>query len=310
MNNLWYAYPLAILAGILAGVINTLAGSCSLVTLPMLIALGLPSHMANATNRVGVAMQNIVGITTFQRSGKFNLTGSWWLIAPTIPGALVGAWLATQLGQQEMDRVIGAVMVIMLFVILFDAEKWLREKSEVREGRPSLLTLVYVGYAPAGVALLVQVSTDNRNRSSSDVRTAFSKNGGNIAEPGAVAWQFARRGVVSVPKKHAGKTTTEDDLMLTAVDAGAEDIIDNGDDFELRCGPTDIGAVCHALVEAGIHFDSADRPMVANTVISVTNEADARKILKMIDALEDLDDVEEVFSNFDISEDLFATLSA
>lgn len=170
--------------------------------------------------------------------------------------------------------------------------------------------IMYEGYAPAGVALLVQVSTDNRNRSSSDVRTAFSKNGGNIAEPGAVAWQFARRGVVSVPKKHAGKTTTEDDLMLTAVDAGAEDIIDNGDDFELRCGPTDIGAVCHALVEAGIHFDSADRPMVANTVISVTNEADARKILKMIDALEDLDDVEEVFSNFDISEDLFATLSA
>jgi YebC/PmpR family DNA-binding regulatory protein len=170
--------------------------------------------------------------------------------------------------------------------------------------------IMYEGYAPAGVALLVQVSTDNRNRSSSDVRTAFSKNGGNIAEPGAVAWQFARRGVVTVPKVHAGRTVTEDDLMLTAVDAGAEDIIDNGDAFELRCGPTDIGAVCHVLAEAGIHFDSADRPMVANTVISVTSEADARKILKMIDALEDLDDVEEVFSNFDISEDLFAALSA
>jgi len=162
MNNLWYAYPLAIVAGIIAGVINTLAGSGSLVTLPMLIALGLPSHVANATNRVGVAMQNVVGITTFQRSGKFNLTGSWWLIAPTIPGALVGAWLATQLGQQEMDAVIGAVMVIMLFIILFDAEKWLREKSEVREGRPSLLTLilffgigVYGAFIQAGVGVFI-----------------------------------------------------------------------------------------------------------------------------------------------------------
>ena len=170
--------------------------------------------------------------------------------------------------------------------------------------------IMYEGYAPAGVALLVQVSTDNRNRSSSDVRTAFSKNGGNIAEPGAVAWQFARRGVVVVPKMYAKKSVTEDDLMLAALDAGAEDIIDNGDAFELRCGPTDIGAVCAALTDAGIHFDSADRPMVANVGISLTAEADARKVLKLIDALEELDDVEEVFSNFDLSEELFATLSA
>ena len=170
--------------------------------------------------------------------------------------------------------------------------------------------IMYEGYAPAGVALLVQVSTDNRNRSSSDVRSTFSKNGGNIAEPGAVAWQFARRGVVMVPKAHGGKKVTEDDLMLTAVDAGAEDIIDAGDAFELRCGPTDIGAVCHALSDAGIHFDSADRPMVANTIVPVTALEDAKKILKLIETLEDLDDVEEVFANFDISEEIFQALSA
>ena len=170
--------------------------------------------------------------------------------------------------------------------------------------------IMYEGYAPAGVALLVQVSTDNRNRSGGDVRSTFSKNGGNIAEPGAVAWQFSRRGVVVIPKKQGAKTISEDDLMMTAVDAGAEDIIDSDDTFEVRCGPTDIGAVCHALSEASIAFDSADRPMVPSTIITVTDEADARKILKLIDALEELDDVEEVFFNFDIPEDLVAALSA
>jgi len=162
MNIAWYIYPLAIVAGIVAGIINTLAGSGSLVTLPMLIYLGLPSNMANATNRVGVAIQNIVGITTFQQSGKFNLAGAWWLVTPTIPGAFLGAWLATTLGPQQMDAVIGTVMVIMLFVILFDAEKWLREKSEVREGRPPLLTLalffgigVYGAFIQAGVGVFI-----------------------------------------------------------------------------------------------------------------------------------------------------------
>jgi YebC/PmpR family DNA-binding regulatory protein len=168
--------------------------------------------------------------------------------------------------------------------------------------------IMYEGYAPAGVAILVQVSTDNRNRSGGDVRSTFSKNGGNIAEPGAVAWQFARRGVVVVPKHYGGKTVTEDDLMLSALDAGAEDILDVGDGFELRCGSTDIGAVCSALGEAGIHFDSADRPMVPNTMIEL-GETEARKVLKLIEALEDLDDVEEVYANFDISDDVMAAIA-
>jgi YebC/PmpR family DNA-binding regulatory protein len=167
--------------------------------------------------------------------------------------------------------------------------------------------IMYEGYAPAGVAILVAVSTDNRNRSGGEVRSTFSKNGGNIAEPGAVGWQFARKGTVVVPK--AGGKVTEDDLMLAALDAGAEDIIDNGDTFELRCGPTDVGAVCHALNEASIAFDAVDRPMVPTTMIDL-NEADARKVLKLIEALEDLDDVEDVYANFDISADVMAALSA
>jgi YebC/PmpR family DNA-binding regulatory protein len=168
--------------------------------------------------------------------------------------------------------------------------------------------IMYEGYAPAGVAVLVQVATDNRNRSSSDVRSTFSKNGGNIAEPGAVAWQFARKGVIVVVKKQGAKTITEDDLMMSALDAGAEDILDGGDVFELRCGASAIGAVCSALGEAEIGFDSADRPMVPNATIDL-NEADARKVLKLIDALEDLDDVEEVFANFDVSDEVMAAIA-
>ncbi len=158
----WYIYPLAILAGIVAGIINTLAGSGSLVTLPMLIALGLPSNIANATNRVGVTIQNIVGIATFYRSGKLDMAGTWWLVLPALPGALLGAWLASTLGKQQMDTVIGIVMVVMLFVILFDAQKWLREKSEVRAGRPSWITLlfffgvgVYGAFIQAGVGVFI-----------------------------------------------------------------------------------------------------------------------------------------------------------
>lgn len=158
----YYVYPLAILAGIFAGIVNTLAGSGSLITLPMLVFLGLPSNVANATNRVGVIMQNIVGATTFYRSGKLNLSGSHWLILASIPGAIFGALAASTLGAAEMDYIIGAIMVVMLFVILFEPEKWLRQHSEVREGRPSLWTLLlfvgigfYGGFIQASVGILI-----------------------------------------------------------------------------------------------------------------------------------------------------------
>ena len=169
--------------------------------------------------------------------------------------------------------------------------------------------ITYEGYAPCGVAVMVEVSTDNRNRSGSDVRTIFNRNGGSMAEPGAVGWQFARRGVVTLPKRKDGKAITEDDLMLSAVDAGAEDIIDNGDMWEVRCEASAVGAVCAALAEAGIPFESADRPLMSSTLIGLASAEDARKVLKLIEALEEYDDVDEVYANYDISDDVFALLS-
>src|SRR3954465_12680579 len=155
--------------------------------------------------------------------------------------------------------------------------------------------LSYEGYAPCGVAVYVEVLTDNRNRTGADVRNVFTKNGGSVAEPGAVAWQFERKGVVILPKK-----VTEDDLMMVALDAGAEDIKDQGDTWELTSAPTDLGKLRAALEEAGIEFDSADLTMVPTTVIGLDTEADARKVLRVIDALEDHDDVQNVYANFDI----------
>jgi YebC/PmpR family DNA-binding regulatory protein len=168
--------------------------------------------------------------------------------------------------------------------------------------------ILYEGYAPGGCALLVEVETDNRNRAAGDVRAAFSKNGGSIAEPGAVAWQFSRRGVVMVPKKKASGTLTEDELFLVAAEGGAEDLLDQGDMFEVRCAPTAVGEVCSALTEAGIAFDSVDRPMVAENLVPL-NAEDAKKVLKMVDALDDLDDVTEVYVNFDISDEILATFA-
>lgn len=158
----FWVYPLAILAGILAGIVNTLAGSGSLITLPMLVFLGLPSNVANATNRVGIVVQNIVGVSTFQRSGKLNLANSTWLIVAAIPGAIAGAWAASNLGEAQMDLIIGTIMVVMLFVILFEPERWLRQHSAVQTGRPNiwiLLTFVgigfYGGFIQASVGILI-----------------------------------------------------------------------------------------------------------------------------------------------------------
>ena len=158
----WYLYPLAIVAGILAGIINTLAGSGSLVTLPMLVLLGLPSNVANATNRVGVTMQNVVGVITFRQSGKLNLSNSVWLIVAALPGSILGAIAASRLGAAQMDLIIGIVMLVMLFVILLEPEKWLRQHSAVAEGRPSLWTLLlffaigfYGGFIQAGVGIFI-----------------------------------------------------------------------------------------------------------------------------------------------------------
>ncbi len=154
----------------------------------------------------------------------------------------------------------------------------------------------YEGYAPCGVAVYVEALTDNRNRTGADVRSIFSKNGGSSAEPGAVAWQFERKGVII-----AAKTDQDDDeFMLLALEAGAEDLQDQGDTWQVTCAPTDLARVRSALEAAAVKVESADLTMLPTTTISLESETDARKVLKLIDALEDNDDVQAVYANFDI----------
>ncbi len=166
----------------------------------------------------------------------------------------------------------------------------------------------YEGYAPNGVAVYVEVLTDNRNRTGADVRNIFTKNGGSVAEPGSVAWQFARKGVVVVAKE--GSPVGEDDLMLVALDAGAEDIADQGDTWQLTSPPSELNGLRAALDEAGIAIDSADLTMMPSQTVPLESEGDARQVLRVIDALEDHDDVQNVYANFDIPDSVLELVEA
>ncbi len=155
----------------------------------------------------------------------------------------------------------------------------------------------YEGYAPAGVAVIVECLTDNRNRTGSDVRNIFTKNGGSTAEPGAVSWQFERKGVIILPRQLA-----EDDLMLVALDSGGEDLEDQADTWQLTCQPTDLVGLRSALEEAGMAVDSAEVTLLPTTVVPLETEGDARRVLRLIDLLEEQDDVANVYANFDIAD--------
>ncbi len=161
----------------------------------------------------------------------------------------------------------------------------------------------YEGYAPAGVALIVECLTDNRNRTGSDIRSTFSRNGGSMAEPGAVSWQFERKGVVMLPK-----SVGEDDLMAVALDAGAEDLSDEGDEWMLTSAPGDLPGLRQALEAASITLESAEVELVPSSRVAVEDEATARRVLKLIELLEDLDDVQNVWSNFDIPDAILETV--
>ena len=164
----------------------------------------------------------------------------------------------------------------------------------------------YEGYAPSGVALYVECLTDNRNRTGAEVKNLFTRNGGSIAQPGAVAWQFERKGVIILEKSAA----TEDDLMLAALDAGADDITDQGDTWQVTTGPTDLHAVCSAIEAAGITITSADLTMLPSQTVALRDEGSARPVLRLIDALEEHDDVQAVFANFDIPDDVLQEVMA
>ena len=163
-------------------------------------------------------------------------------------------------------------------------------------------SILYEGYAPGGVALMVDTLTDNRNRTGGEIRNIFSKMGGSMAEPGAVGWQFSRRGVVLV-----ASGPSEDDVMMAALDAGADDIAADGDSWRVTCEPALVFDVKAAIEAAGLTVASADSTMVSSTTIEVTDVETARKILKIMEALEDNDDVQDVYANFDISDDIMET---
>ena len=159
--------------------------------------------------------------------------------------------------------------------------------------------ITYEGYAPGGVAMMVDTLTDNRNRTGSNIRTIFSKLGGSMAEPGAVGWQFSRKGVI-----HVDGSVDEDELMMAALEAGADDISRDGDDWRILSAPNVVYDVQAALEAAGIAVRSAESTMVSSIDVEVTDVGDAKKILRIMDALEDDDDVQDVYSNFDISDEL------
>jgi YebC/PmpR family DNA-binding regulatory protein len=166
-------------------------------------------------------------------------------------------------------------------------------------------TVVYEGYAADGVAVLVETLTDNRNRTAADVRHAFSKHGGSLGTTGSVAWLFERQGVVLVP----AEGVDEDELTLAAAEGGAEDVALDGDVFQVTSAPEALSAVREAIEAAGFTVESADSAMLPKTTVEVADEATARKVMKLIDVLEDNDDVQEVYANFDIPEQVLEAVA-
>ncbi|RKS09918.1 YebC/PmpR family DNA-binding regulatory protein [Nocardiopsis sp. Huas11] len=164
-------------------------------------------------------------------------------------------------------------------------------------------TIMYEGYAPGGVAMLVECLTDNRNRAASEVRVAVTRNGGNMADAGSVSYMFNRKGVVIVPKEG----TTEDDVTMAVLEAGAEDVEDLGEAFEIVCEATDLVPVRTALQEAGIDYESAESSFLPTMEVPVDAET-AKKVLRVVDALEDSDDVQNVFTNADIPDEVMAEI--
>ena len=166
-------------------------------------------------------------------------------------------------------------------------------------------SIMYEGYAPGGVAVMVDVLTDNRNRTGAEVRNIFSKMGGSMAEPGAVSWQFTRRGVLYVPKKH-----TEDEVMLAAMDVGADDVSDDGEEWKVTCAPASTHTVHEGMEAAGITVTSAESTMISSTLIALDSNEEAKRVLRVIDALEEHDDVQDVYANFDIPDEIMQSMEA
>lgn len=164
-------------------------------------------------------------------------------------------------------------------------------------------TIMYEGYGPNGVAVLIECLTDNRNRAASEVRVAMTRNGGSMADPGSVSYLFDRKGVVVVPRQQEGRDVTEDDLLEAVLEAGADEVEDLGEAFEIRSEAADLVAVRSAVQDAGLDYESAESSFVPSVTVPL-DETGATKIFRLIDALEDSDDVQNVWANFDVSDEV------
>ncbi len=189
-------------------------------------------------------------------------------------------------------------------VPLDNIERAVKRGSGVEAGGADWQTITYEGYGPNGVAVLIECLTDNRNRAASDVRTAMTRNGGTMADPGSVSYLFYRKGVVIVPA--AG--LSEDDVLMAVLDAGAEEVNDLGEAFEVVSEANNLVAVRTSLQDAGIDYDSAEASFVPSLTVPLDEEG-ARKVMKLIDALEEHDDVQNVFANFDVSDEILEAIS-
>jgi YebC/PmpR family DNA-binding regulatory protein len=188
-------------------------------------------------------------------------------------------------------------------------DRAVKRGSGAEAGGADYQTIMYEGYGPAGVAMLIECLTDNRNRAAMEVRTAMSRNGGSLADPGSVSFLFNRKGVVVVPVEQEGRTVTEDDVLEATLDAGAEEVDDLGGSFEVIAEPGDLVAVRTALQAAGIDYDSAEAQFVPDMQVELDKDA-AAKVFRLIDVLDDLDDVQNVYANFDVPDRVLAELDA
>jgi YebC/PmpR family DNA-binding regulatory protein len=183
-------------------------------------------------------------------------------------------------------------------------DRAIRRGAGLEAGGAQYEAITYEGYAPGGVAVLVECLTDNRNRAAADVRTALTRNGGTMADPGSVSYMFHRRGVVLVTK---GDSVTEDDVLAAVLDAGAENVEDLGDSFEVTSEPGDLFAVRSAVTDAGLEYDSAEVAFLPAVEVPL-DEDQAKRVFRLIDALEDSDDVQDVYANYSVSDEVMERL--
>jgi YebC/PmpR family DNA-binding regulatory protein len=186
-------------------------------------------------------------------------------------------------------------------------DRAVKRGSGAEAGGADYQTIMYEGYGPNGVAFLIECLTDNKNRAAMEVRTAMTRNGGSLADPGSVSYMFNRKGVVIVPAAQETKTVTEDDVLEATLDAGAEEVNDLNESFEVISEATDLVAVRTALQTAGLDYDSAEASFLPSMNVELDKEG-AGKVFRLVEALEDLDDVQNVYGNFDVSDEIMEAL--